>query len=255
MQESTQILYQDDNHICLFFTDLVSGEAIPSNQLVIVDDGEAAIFDPGGELTYTPLSIALAKHVDVKKSLKYVFASHQDPDIITSLPRWLMHSDCRVVTSKLWGRFLPHLVSSFVSGSMNKSLYDRLVEIPDKGAKVPLGKNQILAIPAHFLHSVGNFHFYDPVSKILFSGDVGAAITPGEDHIPVTDMKQHIPKMEGFHRRYMASNRAARNWVDRVRKLDIEIMVPQHGRPFKGKETIEEFYRWFEHLKCGVDLL
>ena len=255
MAKSAEILYQDDNHLCLFFTDLVSGEAIPSNQLVIVDQGQAAIFDPGGELTYTPLSIALSKHVDVKTSLKLVFASHQDPDIITSLPRWLMHSDCRVVTSKLWGRFLPHLVSNFVSGNMNKNLYERLLEPPDTGAKVLLGNNHILAIPAHFLHSVGNFHFYDPVSKILFSGDVGAAITPGEDHIPVTNMEEHIPKMEGFHRRYMASNKAAKDWVARVRGLDIETMVPQHGRPFKGKDTIEAFYQWFEQLDCGVDLL
>ncbi len=101
-------------------------------------------------------------------SLKYVFASHQDPDIITSLPRWLMHSDCKVVTSKLWTRFLPHLVSSFVSGKMNKSLVDRLVEIPDEGAKVRLGKGMITAVPAHFLHSVGNFHFTIRISKSCF---------------------------------------------------------------------------------------
>ncbi len=255
MNSPSHILYENQGHICILFTDLVSGEGIPSNQLVIIDSAEAAIFDPGGELTYTPLSIALSKHVDVKKSLKYVFASHQDPDIITSLPRWLMHSDCQVVTSKLWSRFLPHLVSNFVTGNLNKKFSERLVELADTGATVPLGKSKIVAVPAHFLHSVGNFHFYDPVSKILFSGDVGAAITPGEDHIPVTDMQEHIPKMEGFHRRYMASNRATRNWVERVRKLDIEMIVPQHGRPFKGKETIEEFYRWFENLECGVDLI
>ncbi len=256
MRQKSQILFQNnDQHLCLFFTDLVRGEAIPSNQLVIIDGSEAAIFDPGGELTFTPLSIELAKHINVKSSLRYIFASHQDPDIITSLPRWLMHSECQIVTSKLWGRFLPHLVSGFVSEKLNKSAYDRLIELPDEGAKIPLGNKHILAIPAHFLHSVGNFHFYDPVSKILFSGDVGAAITPGEDHIPVTDMEKHIPLMEDFHRRYMASNRAIRKWVARVRKLDIDLMVPQHGRPIKGKEKIAEFYRWFENLECGVDLM
>lgn len=254
MSHNDVTLYDADGHRCIFFTDLVEGEGIPSNQLVIISGTEAALFDPGGDLTYTPLNIALARHIDIEDNLKYVFASHQDPDIITSLPRWLMHSNCEVVSSRLWARFLPHLVSGFVSGKMNKSLFNRMIELPDEGAKIPLGDSYIEAIPAHFLHSVGNFHFYDPISKILFSGDVGAAMTPGEDHLPVGDMDKHIPLMEGFHRRYMASNRACRAWVNRVRKLDIDMLVPQHGRPFLGPQ-IGEFFTWFEKLECGVDLL
>ncbi|OZG74702.1 MBL fold metallo-hydrolase [Hahella sp. CCB-MM4] len=254
MTQKVVKLYDKGGHVCLFFTGLVEGEAIPSNQLVIVDHGEAALFDPGGELTYTPLSIELSKHISIH-SLQYVFASHQDPDIITSLPRWLMHTDCKVVTSRLWSRFLPHLVSGFVSGKMHKSLDDRMVEIPDEGANIRLGKSFIRAVPAHFLHSVGNFHFYDPISKILFSGDVGAAMTPGQDHLPVENMDDHIPLMEGFHRRYMASNKACRAWVRKVRQLDVEVMVPQHGKAFIGKQNVAAFLDWFEELNCGVDLL
>ncbi len=255
MTQKTIKLYDNNQHICLFVTGLVEGEGIPSNQLVIIDHGEAALFDPGGELTYTPLSIQLSKHITIDQSLRYVFASHQDPDIISSLPRWLMHSQCKVVTSRLWARFLPHLVSGFVSNQMNKSLVNRMVEVPDQGGKVTLGNCEIQAIPAHFLHSVGNFHFYDPISKLLFSGDVGAAATPGKDHEPVENMAEHIPLMEGFHKRYMASNKACRIWVNRVRKLDVEMIIPQHGRPFMGKERIAEFLAWFENLECGVDLM
>ncbi|WP_020409893.1 MBL fold metallo-hydrolase [Hahella ganghwensis] len=196
----------------------------------------------------------MSKHISIH-SLKYVFASHQDPDIITSLPRWLMHTDCQVVTSRLWSRFLPHLVSGFVSGKMQKSLDNRMVEIPDEGSNIRLGNSFIRAIPAHFLHSVGNFHFYDPLSKILFSGDVGAAMTPGQDHVPVENMADHIPLMEGFHRRYMASNRACRAWVNKVRQLDVETMVPQHGKAFVGRDKVAAFLDWFECLECGVDLI
>lgn len=254
MSERVVRVYDQDEHVCLFVTGLVDGEGIPSNQLVIVDHGEASLFDPGGDLTYTPLSIELSKHISLK-TLKLIFASHQDPDIISSLPRWLMHTDCQVVTSRLWARFLPHLVSGFVSGKMNKSLIDRMIELPDKGAKIPLGKTHIQAVPAHFLHSVGNFHFYDPISKILFSGDVGAAVTPGQDHMAVTNFAEHVPLMEGFHRRYMASNKACRAWVERVRNLDIEMILPQHGKPFVGKDQVRQFLSWFEQLECGVDLM
>ena len=41
-----------------------------------------------------------------------------------------------------------------------------------------MGDSSVRALPAHFMHSVGNFSFYDPVSRILFSGDVGASIVP-----------------------------------------------------------------------------
>ncbi|KAF1028020.1 MAG: hypothetical protein GAK29_00319 [Acinetobacter bereziniae] len=50
---------------------------------------------------------------------------------------------------------------------------ERLIELPDQGGSIPLGETRIIVVPAHFLHSVGNFQFYDPISKILFSGDMG----------------------------------------------------------------------------------
>lgn len=71
------------------------------------------------------------------------------------------------------------------------------------------------AIPAHFLHSVGNFQLYDPVSKILFSGDMGASLV--DDAAPVSDFAAHIQYMDGFHRRYMAANKICRLWARMVR--------------------------------------
>ena len=247
-------LFESQTHVCMLFTGLVTNEAIPSNQFVIVNNHKAALFDPGGDLTFTALNIELSKYINIE-NLDLVFASHQDPDIISSLPRWLMHTQCEVVTSRLWTRFLPHLISGFVSDKMQSTLQNRILEIPDDGLTVPLGDSYILAVPAHFLHSVGNFHFYDPISKILFSGDVGAANTPGKDHVPVENIDLQIPLMEGFHRRYMASNRACRAWVKIVRSLDVEMMIPQHGQPFIGKAIVNQFLDWFETLSCGSDFL
>lgn len=247
-------LFHEGNHHCLLFTGMVSGEGIESNQFVIVHDGHAALFDPGGDLTYTPLSIELSKHIRLQ-DLDYVVASHQDPDVIASMPRWLMYSSCKIVTSRLWGRFLPHLVSGFVGGRLPQDLASRMLTLPDEGGDFPLGDVRIQAVPAHFLHSVGNFHFYDPVSRILFTGDVGAAVGCGPDHEPVADFEQHIQYMEGFHRRYMAGNKACRAWARRVRKLDPEMLVPQHGQAFVGKQMVSRFLDWFERLECGIDLI
>lgn len=242
-------LYNDGNHICLAFNALVSGSAIQSNQFLIVDNGRQALIDPGGYLTYTPLSVAVSQRSRLQ-DLDYIFASHQDPDIIASMDRWLLYTNCKIVSSRLWARFLPHLVP----GYQNKNLDERIIAVPDRGQDITLGNCIIKAVPAHFLHSVGNLQFYDPTSKILFSGDMGASEVDDASQ-PVEDFEAHVQHMEGFHKRYMVSNRACRLWANMVRGMDIEMMVPQHGRPFIGREMIHRFLDWISTLECGVDRL
>jgi len=122
------------------------------------------------------------------------------------------------------------------------------------GTRITLGGDcELLIIPAHFLHSPGNFQVYDPVSKILFSGDLGASL--GQDYFFVEDFDSHIRYMEGFHRRYMASGKVLKLWARMVRGLDIESIAPQHGAVFRGREMVKRFLDWVENLECGVDLL
>ncbi len=245
------ILYDDGEHKCVAFSDLAtSGESdgVQANQFLIVTKEHAALIDPGGNLTYNRLFMGISEHIFVK-NLDYVIASHQDPDIVASLNKWLVGTKCKVMVPKLWERFVPH----FCSPGATKG---RLVGIPDEGMDIEIGGTVFKALPAHFLHSEGNFHFYDPISKILFSGDMGASMVPDEEClVPVKDFLSHVPKMEGFHKRYMNSNKVCRYWVHMVRQLDVEWIVPQHGASFKGKAVVEEFLNWIEHLQCGVDLL
>lgn len=253
-QDGARILYDNNGHQCIAFTHLVEGHGIQANQFLLIDENRAALIDPGGDLTYTPLTIELSKRVSIS-DLDFIFASHQDPDIIASLPRWMMHSKCSVVTSKLWSRFLPHLASTFITNKFGGDLDQRIISIPDSGMSISFGRSVIQAVPAHFLHSVGNFQFYDPVSKILFTGDMGASLLDINADLPVTDFEQHIPHMKGFHQRYMASNKACRIWANRARKLDVEMLVPQHGSPFVGKAMVNRFFDWISELNCGTDLM
>ncbi|MGB1464873.1 MAG: MBL fold metallo-hydrolase [Alcanivorax nanhaiticus] len=245
------ILYSRDDHEVLRFADLVSGEGVQANQFCIRHGERAALIDPGGDLTFTPLNIALSRLIKLE-NLEYILASHQDPDIIASLPRWLMHTPCQVVVSRLWSRFLPHLASSYEISRMGEQLQARIHGVGDQGAVLPFGNDSLWVLPAHFLHSVGNFSFYDPVSRILFSGDVGASL--GGEEGDVTNFAEHVKSMAGFHRRYMASNRACRLWAGMVRKLNPAMIVPQHGGYFRG-EQVGCFLDWFAGLECGVDLM
>ena len=242
-------LYRDQNHACLMFTDLIEedGQAIQANQFLIVDDDTGAVLDPGVKLAFNELFMGMRRFFPPQK-LSYVLASHADPDIIASLDRWLTSTDATLVISRIWERFVPHFTK--VGKTEN-----RIIAVPDTGAHLPLGRHNLMLVPAHFMHSEGNFHFYDPVSRILFTGDLGASMTTGpEARVPVTDLQPHIPRMEGFHRRYMVSNKVLRLWVRMARQLDIAMIVPQHGAPIMGV-AVEEFLSWIEYLACGIDLM
>ena len=70
---------------------------------------------------------------------------------------------------------------------------------------------------------------------------------------PVVNFDAHIRSMQGFHQRYMVSNRVCRLWAQMARSMDIEMIVPQHGRPIAGKPMVQRFIEWVEELDCGVD--
>ena len=242
-------LFNNGKHLCLMFDDLIDDEAglaVQSNQFLIVDHGHGALIDPGGNMTYNGLLMGIQNYFPPKK-LECILASHADPDIIASINKWMINSDCKVAISTLWARFIPHFCSV---GNID----GRIISIPDEGMKFRLGETTIKAIPAHFMHSEGNFQFYDPISKILFSGDMGASlVSHNEADTPVQDFNAHIKYMDGFHRRYMVSNKICRYWVNMVRQMDVEWIVPQHGKSFKGKAMVKQFLDWIEVLPCGIE--
>jgi len=242
-------LYRDRQHVCLMFSDLCTegGEAVQANQFLIVNEDTGAIIDPGGNLAYSELYLTMTRHFAPHK-LSAILASHADPDIIGALDRWTTSTQAKIYVSKVWERFIPHFCKP------GKTL-GRVVGIPDEGMRITIGRHQLIALPAHFLHAEGNFQFYDPVSKILFSGDLGVSMVGGAAaRQPTQALAPMLASMEAFHRRYMVSNKVLRLWADMVSGLDIRMIVPQHGAPLTGP-AVQEFIAWARELACGVDLV
>ncbi|HFQ14023.1 MAG TPA: MBL fold metallo-hydrolase [Gammaproteobacteria bacterium] len=214
---------------------------IDTNQYMVKAGEQALLLDPGGTEIFAPMLTAVLEHVRIEQ-ITDIFASHQDPDIISSLGLWEEAvPEGRLHTPWLWEGFLRHFGSQKMT----------FVPIPDEGGVITLGGLELQLIPAHYLHASGNFHVYDPEARILMSGDVGAALEAPGAPMFVEDFIEHIGKMKMFHQRWMPSNRAKQNWIERVRKLDIEIMAPQHGRLFRG-DDVQRFLDWFEALEVGV---
>lgn len=214
---------------------------IDTNQYMIKTNSRTILLDPGGIEVFASMLTAVLHYVNVDE-ITDLFASHQDPDIISSLGLWeeaLPHA--KLHTPWLWESFIRHF------GSKNIVF----APIADEGGSVDLGDAQLQFIPAHYLHASGNFHVYDEQAKILMSGDVGAALEPEGAPTYVENFEDQISKMKMFHQRWMPSNRAKQDWINRVRQLDIEIMAPQHGRLFKG-DDVKRFLDWFEELEVGI---
>jgi len=214
---------------------------IDTNQYVIMHNGKALLLDPGGMEIFPAVISALSRQVSLDK-VEGLFASHQDPDVASSLSMWLAACpDIKVYCSWIWGGFIPH----FGNGRA-------ITPVPDEGMLLPLGGSvDLRLIPSHYMHSSGCFSLYDPQARILFSGDIGAALLP-KDHkeIFVEDFSRHIPFMEGFHKRWLPSNVAKLAWIKRIRALEVDMLCPQHGAIFKG-ENVGRFLDWLEALEVG----
>ncbi len=238
-------LFESPNHRNVVFEDLSEGQMVQANQHVIVADGQAMVLDPGGHKVYTKL-LAQMSPVARPQQIKHLLFSHQDPDIIAAANGWLMMTDAVGHLPNIWMRFFPHF-------GIDDLIIKRVKPIPDQGEVVQLGSCSLKIIPAHFLHSPGNVQLYDPMAKILYSGDLGASI--GAPYDEVTDFDAHVQYIEGFHRRYMASASALKAWARMVRTLDVEILAPQHGALMRGKPLIERFASWVENLQVGHELV
>lgn len=240
------VLYEDGTHRNIMLEDFgLGGLAVQANQHLIIHDTEGMLLDPGGHKVYAKALVETTSLLG-STELRYLFLSHQDPDIVAAINGWLMTTDADGYVSAMWTRFVAHF-------GLDHLVEDRLHPIPDEGMLLNLGGQDLVIVPAHFLHSAGNFQVYDPISKVLYTGDLGASL--GMDYFEVTDFDDHIKYMEGFHRRYMAGNAVMRAWANMVSQLDIEIIAPQHGAVFRGRELVGRFIDWCADLSCGIDTI
>lgn len=241
-------LFNNDQHKFILLNESEPGEeeGIRSNQYLVMHNDEGVLLDPGGFGVMPSVLTELLHHIKTEQ-IRGIVLSHQDPDIVGGLSTWLELIHVPIYVSSIWMRFLPHY------GIMDMT---KFVGVPDDGMTYHVAPGfDLQLLPAHFLHSEGQINTYDPISKILFSGDIGAAMLPTDVAYEfVDDFSAHLPYIESFHRRYMGSNKAARYWVDAVSRLEISMIAPQHGPIYRGSAVVD-FLEWFADLECGIDLM
>jgi len=222
------------------------GEAIPCNSWLVIDQEAGFLIEPGGCNHYQVTSDKVDS-VFLSQGITHLICSHQDPDICASLPSWISNNpSVKVVVPHLWQRFLPHYMAHAME----------VVPISERGAKLlmPSGSH-LRCISAPFLHSPGNMVIFDEQSGFLFSGDIGASVFDGKSPtLCIEDWDAHCQRMQGFHQRYMGSNKAVQAFIASVRDLPITAILPQHGAIFRGEE-VGHFLDWLGTLDVGSDFM
>lgn len=242
--KTTRTIFQNGNHkwVAIVRDPEKKNYLIDTNEYLVTYGGQGLLLDPGGAEIFPAVFSALSSEFD-PSALAGIFASHQDPDICSSLALWLeFNPKMRCYVSWMWSSFIPHFGGNA----------ETFVAMPDAGMSISLNGLALTAIPAHYLHSSGNLHLYDAEARMFFSGDVGAALLPaGEEGLFVDNFDAHIRHAEGFHRRWMGSSEAKRRWCERVSKMAIDMLCPQHGAIYQGGD-VQRFINWFDELPVGI---
>jgi nanoRNase/pAp phosphatase (c-di-AMP/oligoRNAs hydrolase) len=214
-----------------------------TNQVLIVDGGDALLVDPGGFETFPAVLAALSERVPIE-AVRRIFISRPDPDVASSVPLWLRvcPGGADIVTSQVW----QHVVTHLDAGAS-------ITPIPDGGLDIPVGDRvSVEAIPAPYLPSPGDFHLYDAGVRALYTGAVGSATMPAEgwNGYVVQDFDRHVELMHDSHVRMMPSDAARDAWISRVASLDVDLLVPGRGMVFKG-DNVARFIDWFAGLSLA----
>ncbi|MEI7980304.1 MAG: MBL fold metallo-hydrolase [Bacteroidota bacterium] len=211
------LLFQDDQH-AIYWLGVPEDSAFRINVYLITDGTEALLVDPGGRSEFQFVRQRVNQIIPGEQVTGMIL-SHQDPDVAASMVDWLeVNPAMKVISSSRTNNLLPHYGrSDYTFHSIN-----------EESSFFFSSGRKLRFIEAPFLHFPGAFVTCDETSKFLFSGDIWAAIDM-DWRLVVEDFGFHELKMSLFHVDYMSCNVAARGFVNRIRHLPIDAILPQHG--------------------------
>ncbi|RLA81091.1 MAG: histidine kinase [Epsilonproteobacteria bacterium] len=207
---------------------------------LIKNGDESILIDPGSMLEFKETVRKIKSIVDMD-SIKYIVLHHQDPDLCAAVPeieKLINRDDLLIVTHSRMSLLIKHyLVSS--------SYYEI-----DKNNNTLLTKNGFLLnfLTTPYCHSPGAFVSYEPHTKTLFSGDIFGGL---EESWEFYADETYFDKAKQFHQEYMPSKDIFNYALNKIQKLDLNLIAPQHGSIIE-KNYIKNLIVDMKNLNCGL---
>lgn len=204
--------------------------------------------DPGTVLDRARVRNQLLTHMASLEELGFVSLNHQDPDVVGNFPSLVEDnpSITALVTEDAW-RLIRHLGARPKEVRFADAIEASTVRFP--------GGHQVRTVPTPFCHFRGAMAFYDPETRVLFSGDLfGGLNDPGR--VQLWGEEADWPGIAIFHQIYMPTRLAVAHAIKQVRALDppVEIIAPQHGFALRG-DFMHRVLERLETLPVGLDRL
>ncbi len=217
--------------------------AFRCNTYLIRDGEQAILIDPGSRSFFEQVRSRVA-HLMEPERVTALILCHQDPDVAASMVDWLdLVPGLEVISTSRTHVLLPHYGRADYAA----------VSVGDASVRPLPSGGELRFVEAPFLHFPGAFATYDTASRMLFSGDVWAALDL-KWRLFVEDFDEHMPAMDLFHLDYMANNVAARGFARKLTGLDISAICPQHGSIIPAA-LVPRALEYLRKLRCGLDIL
>ncbi|CAA6604726.1 Diguanylate cyclase (GGDEF) domain-containing protein [Rhodospirillaceae bacterium LM-1] len=220
-----------------------NGDSFQAHTYLIADGDQSVLVDPGGRRTWPEVYSKVCQVVPFAH-IRYFICQHQDPDITASLVEidpLVSRDDACIVTHwraqmlmKEYGLKLPFLC------------------VEKNGWRLNTMERELKFVFTPYAHFPGAFCTFDETSGILFSSDLFGGFTDGFKLF--AEDESHFEAIRPFHEHYIPSNEVLVHAVEKIRKLPLALIAPQHGRLIPGHLAPYIFDR-LSGLDCGLFLL
>ena len=240
--EHPTLLFEETG-LRIFWLGIPEATVFRCNIYLVVNNDEAVIIDPGGVGHFDVIYNRVAQILSPERVVAQVL-SHQDPDVAASFPLWAdVNPSIKVITSTRTNTVLSYF----------RDFSYELFNVHDHPEFRFTSGKTLKFILSPFMHSPGAFVTYDPLSRFLFSGDIWATLDM-DWKLVLDDFDTHELKLNLFHLDYMASNIAARGFINRISHYDIDAILPQHGSIIP-REFVPRALDYLAELNCGIDVI
>ncbi|QOY52271.1 ATP-binding protein [Candidatus Sulfurimonas baltica] len=207
---------------------------------LILNGSESILIDPGSMIEFDE-TIAKVKTLTDIKNIKYIVLHHQDPDLVAAVPeieKLINRDDLLVVTHSRTSVLIKHYLIKSDYYEIDKN-NNQLVT--STGLRIDF-------YTTPYCHSPGAFVSYEPASKVLFSGDIFGGLDDSWDFYAD---ETYFHKAKLFHQEYMPSKDIFNYALNKIEKLDIDLIAPQHGSIIE-KNYISDLISDMKNLDCGL---
>ena len=184
----------------------------------------------------------LSKIIDPER-IEYIVINHVEPDHAGALPALAAKAkNAKIVSTAIAAELLK---------DMFKLHHREFVEVKD-GDVLDIGGKKLMFLETPYLHTEETMITYAIEDKVLFPCDIFSTHIANEELFNDLAKGEYIEDFKVYYKLIMAPHRPyVRNMLEKVKKLDINIIAPSHG--YILREDVNQFIQLYDELSTLSD--